>query len=249
MTSATQLDRRGAALIGGCLLILSILGVSVGYVELRRAHPPSDGETVILLDCTDPLSVTQKQGILSVLRGLEDDTLRPGDHVTLYALGGGEDGGLERVFNGQFPGRHVNPLIGNEDQQAGHCDTVFTAPLRTAASDAMQTGTSPRSPLLESIEELSEQPELRSAIRRRFIVISNLLQNVPGLSFYRICPSFQNFQRSAGVRSTHADLHGVAIEVRYFPGLRDEIESSKLRLFWRQYFIACGATDVRLERL
>jgi hypothetical protein len=132
---------------------------------------------------------------------------------------------------------------------ATQTDSLFTRPLHHAVLTAAEGRPLLRSAILEAIRELSEQPEFTDAsVRRRLVVISDLEENVAGLSFYRRVPDFAAFRASPLFTKVRADLRSVGIEVLYIPP-REGTLAPEIRDFWQRYFAACAANPVRFRRI
>jgi hypothetical protein len=258
MTSL-ELDRRGAWLIAGSLTVLLVVAGAAGWrashlpqmdpQTLRVAGHAETGEVVILLDATDPFSKEQQASFEAWVRQLETD-LEPQEHVTLWALGAEEAGGLQRRFARYYPGRESDPIMHNPAMSAAACDSLFTQPLSAAVVGAMPQKSSRYSFLLDAVRELSVQPELDvQRGRRRLVLVSDLRVNEPGLSFYRAVPRFEQFQHSRHFPRVRAQLHRVSVEVLYLSRGAWDIARPDLREFWRSHLAFCGAQSVSLRRL
>ena len=260
MNEARSRDRLGLALIVGSLLFLGLVAAIVGWrsatspqldpVTLCAAGRPITGEVAILLDVTDLLTPDQYKSVVEWLRQYELAALQRNERVSLWVLGSC-NGGLERRFCRCYPGRERDPWLHNPTSIATGTDSLFTAPLRHAVVDAGQFNSSLRTPLLAAIREISEQPEMSDSLsRRHLVVISDLQENVAGLSFYDGVPAFADYRRSKHFERTRAALRGVTVDVLYLArGGKEIVLTPDLTLFWRQYFLACGASSVRARRL
>lgn len=256
-----SLDHQGIWLIGASCLFLGLIAGTVGWrdahtprldpITLRATGRAVPGEVVILLDVTDPLTLEERGSLTEWLREFELTTLRPNEHVSLWVLHSGQAGGLERRFCRYYPGRETDALLHNPARSGAVCDSLFSTPLRAAVTDAAAAAPSPCSPIFEAIVELSQQPEMADgSTRKRLIVASDLWENTPRLSFYASVPNFVAFQRSLLFTAARANLHRATVDVLYLP--RKSASASldqSLSAFWREYFAACGAGRVRLERM
>jgi hypothetical protein len=257
---STTLDRRGAWLIASSLLFLTFVAGTAGWeaihaptrdpATLRVAAQPANGEIVVLLDVTDPLSREQQAALVGWLREFELTRLRPQQRVTLWVLGVSEAGGLRRQFARYYPGREADPFLHNPAMSAAACDSLFTGPLRAALAAAVPVKCSPYSLLLEAVSEISGQPELDPHNgARHLVLISDLREHTPWLSFYHQVPSFAKFEHSRRFPQVQADLRDVPVEVLYLPRTAWDVCTPELRDFWRSYLTACGAPLVSFRRL
>ncbi len=259
MSGHENLDRQGLLMVAGGALILGLVAGLVLWLQLRTPQldpdtlqaigKPITGEVVVLLDVTDPLSPGARRAFTPWLRGLEQ-TLVPNERVTLWVLGTGPDGILERAFDRYYPGRETDRLFHNPEESAARCDSLFSRPLREAVTKAATEPRHPRSPILEAAREITGQPEFSEARPRAFVLISDLTENTSTLNFYRAVPSYAAFARLPEARRFRADLHGVEVDVLYVArGRCATTLDSSLRDFWHDYLLACGAASVRIQRL
>ncbi len=258
--SSAPLDRRGFWLVASSLFFLVLVAGSAGWrashtrppdpVTLRVANQTEAGEVAILLDVTDPLSPAQEEEVGEWLHELEMTGLKPQQHVTLWVLGAAEAGGLQRRFARFYPGRESDPILHNPALSAAACESLFSEPLRRAIAAAAVAPPCSRSEILEAIRELSEQPEARTLLPKRLVVISDLEQNSGRVSFYSAVPDFHTFHRLSRFREVQADLRNVSVEVLYLArGTTTLSRGASLAEFWRAFFNACGARTIEIRRV
>jgi len=259
MNDTRAFDRQGILMIAGCVLALGLVGGLVLWVQARTPQldpvtlqavgKPVTGEVAVLLDVTDPLSPTALTAVTQWLHGLELG-LVPNERLTLWVLGTGADGVLQRAFARCYPGRVTDRLFHNPEASTAQCDSLFSRPLREAVISAAAAPHFPRSPILEAVREISSQPEFGEGRRRQIVLISDLFENTPALDFYHSVPSCRAFEHSPHGRDLRADLRGVTADVLYLPRGpgADELDP-RLVQFWRGYLGFCGAGPVRLRRI
>ena len=260
MRAPHSLDRQGAWLIVGSLLFLGLAAALMGWrsasappdpVTLCSAGRPVAGEVVILFDATDHPSAGELASVVEWLRQVELAGLRQNQRVTLWVLGTSADGPLARRFCRCYPGRETDPVLHNPAMAAAACESLFVRPLSNAIEAAGSTTPSHRSPILEAIRELSVQPEfVGSSGPKRLILVSDLEENMPGLSLYRGVPSFAHFRSAPLFRRVKSNLHGVSVDVLFLPrGVADASLSPAITDFWREFFNECGVASVSFRRL
>lgn len=260
MTQRNSLDRQGAWLIAGSVLFLGLVACLVAWQEASAPHldpvtlcdrnRPLTGEVIILLDITDPPTVEQQGRVTEWLREFELTGLKPNERVSLWLLGIGAQENLVRRFCRCYPGRQSDPILHNPAMIAAACDSLFTNPLRHTIAAAIAAKPTRWSRILEAVRELSEQPDVAgNRCPKRLILISDLEQNAPGLSFYHGVPTFAAFSRSPFSRGVRASLRHMVVDVLYLSREEADLCRPELREFWRSYLTDCGATAVSFQRL
>jgi hypothetical protein len=220
-------------------------------VTLRSIGRPSTGTVSVLIDRTDPLTTAEQRALVDRMRELDLHGLRSNDLLTVWELGTTEEGPLRQVFAKYFPGREANRLWGNPEATAARCDNQFWSQLLAALRSIPTHAGSSRSPLLAAIHELSEQEEFTShTTARRVVVVSDLMENSPAVSFYRKRPDFAEFRTTPAFPALRADLRGAVVEVLYITRpCETPVDAARVREFWRACFRHEGAASVSLERL
>jgi len=255
----SRADRIGLLLMVGAVAFLAALASVVTTLERSRPRLDPDcgcavdaaptGELALLVDLTDGLSPTARREIKDWFRQCTRASVPDGQRVTIWALSGSPAAALQRRFARCRPSRSVNPWTGNEAMAAALTDSLFDAPFREALSALPGEEISASTPLLEAVHVICAQPEFaRPRVPRRLVVASNLVENTKVVSFVTRPANFASLQRSG--RLPAVDLRGVDVDVLFLPGGRTArgLDTS-LEDFWRAYFTACGATDIRIWRL
>jgi len=260
MRRLTKDDRLGLWLLLGCALFLGLGAATAGVIRVRepRRDPstlcvvgrPVSGETIVLIDCTDPLTADQVQAVSNRLRQIEATELSANARVSLWVLGESDEGQLRRLFCRCHPGRQANPIIQNPRFVAAACESLFATPLGDALRRAPMGGSAARSPILEALCTLSRTELVAAEPPRRLILISDLLQNSRALSFYSMTPGFEGFRSAPRFKRLLPDLGGVEVEVLRIPRTGEDLEAElPLLAFWEALFEAAGARTVRIGRL
>lgn len=257
MSPAKQ--RTGQMLLAGCGLVLVLLTALALVIQSRPQRDPVTGcpprrqvrdRTAVLLDFTDPLSAEQRQSLHRRLRSLSMNDLRPNEQVSVWILGEG-DNELRRIYCRCFPGREANPLWSNLVWVAARAETTFMAPLSTAVATAAAGRAIRRSAIMESVRQIAELEDLAPVPgARRLVLVSDLRQNNGALSHDAFRPDFSSFRQSAAFPPVRAQLAGVDVELVFVARAKGTLaEQLVLQEFWKRYFLACGATTVKCDRL
>lgn len=116
----------------------------------------------------------------------------------------------------------------SEKDAERYCDFANTANTTLAKINDHAKESLPRSPLIESITEISKRDDFKPGIQRKIILYSDLLQNTNQYSFYR-GPLPDVFEV---IQDKNIHLDGAEIEIQYIPSIRQ----SEVHDFWRELF-------------
>ena len=260
MNDARRHDRNGLILIVGCLVLL---GLGIAFAGLMQALEPKRdpvtlcpegkavaGHFVVLFDRTDPMSDLQRQRALDELHSIERSRLRPGELLSVWAIGDYEEGTVRCLFSRCYPGREAHALWENPAFIGAACDSLFTKPLDSALASLPREERASRSPIMSAIREISEQPEFTEVHGpREIVLISDLMENTAAFSLYRNRPDFQLVRTLRAHDKTRADLRGVIVNVLYVGRRDNQVSTADLLEFWQAYFADCHAAAVRFHRL
>ena len=214
---------------------------------------PKNGEyarTAILIDGTDSLSDGQIKSVLE-----ETGALR--GRLELYEWTGvfvlGEDNlTLPRpeiaICN---PGNEntANPIYQNPRDIRRRFDRKFARPLQNAVAGLSALPPGNTSPILEMIRAVALDRDFDSSQKRRLIIISDMLQNVPQYSHYQDGADFTAWQKTTYAREfLQLSLTGVEVEIWYIKRADwRELQTRRHVDFWEKYFAAAGASVSRVR--
>jgi len=109
------------------------------------------------------------------------------------------------------------------------------------------------SPIMESILSISVtnlSGKKRSKVKRRLILVSDLLQNSQALSFYGNHLDFERFQKSSSYRGLNPDLREVSFELLYLQRqTKQKIDEGDLLNFWKKWVGSHGGEITRILRV
>jgi len=198
-------------------------------LNLRTLCPVggSDGQVILLIDTTDPLTAVAQERLKELLQGLSDSDnkhyLQPGHELIVYYLPA-QLADLRkpklRVCNpGNPKDRTVADNLTSGVVDARRMWRAFQLRIRKALPRREQQTESARSPLLESIAVAAARhiPNLGIGQRRptRLYLFSDMLQNSDRLSHYKSLPSMQQFKSMVGHSEMDGDLAGVEVYLFY----------------------------------
>ena len=231
-------------LIGGALWGSQFLA-GKGRIDpetLCHAQGPS-GVTVVLLDLTDPLSVTQQQR----LRNHLDRDIAQAQTDRLFSVGVVNEDAQEwgALFARCKPatGKAANALYENAAIIADRYKAEFIQPLHAALERSLSVEEQNASPIMEALQFLVAQtphfPD--TTVDRKLIIVSDMLQHSETLSFYRN-QGWDHFAKSNGQARLAGNLSNVAIEIFRIPRHGRNIPAAGLvEDFWVRYFDKQGS--------
>jgi hypothetical protein len=243
-------------ILAGVLISLVTIGV-VLYVKgqsqayrtdpdtLCRTDGPPSQVVVILLDMSDQFTEAQLLGIGNqidrLLSGLPRFAL-----LEAYTVAPSEQGMVRPMLHLCNPGSgdDLSPIYQNPDL-AKQRWRAFLSKLRDQLGLLMKEPESQTSPIFEAVQAVALRTFGQSkydGLPKRLIIVSDLLQNVPGkMVQYQAAPSFDEFRRTPYFAEIRANLSQVVVTVLYLVRPRPQKWPDHYR-FWEQYFAAEGAS-------
>ena len=246
--------QRGVA-FGALGVLLLALG-SVAAIAPWNAPPidpntfcPKDGihaRTAILFDATDPMDEQTIERVRTHAETLVRERLELYEWAGVFVLG--EDNLALPTPSIALcnPGNEstCNPLVVNCQDVAREFERKFERPMREAIESLAKLPAGQRSPILEMIRSVALARHFEGAERKRLVVVSDMLQNVPGqYSHYDGNNDFARWSDGDYAREfLRPILNGVEVEIWYIK--RPELRGLQTRGhvdFWESYFAAAGA--------
>ncbi|MBE8158610.1 MAG: hypothetical protein HAW59_04380, partial [Betaproteobacteria bacterium] len=186
----------------------------------RETFCPKNGEyarTAVLIDATDSLSAAQTKAVAdktNALRGRlklhewlgvfvlnEDNLTLPQPNIALCNPGNEDT---------------CNPLVVNCEDARLRFNNEFAAPMAAAVQDLAELPPRAVSPILEMIRAVALDRNFDSSQKRRLIIISDMLQNVPEYSHYKNGADFSIWKKTGYAREfLQLPLTGVEVEIWY----------------------------------
>ena len=207
-------------------------------------RPPSE-VTVLLLDMSDEFSEPQRLKIKNELDRLKSKIARFG-LIEAYVVDRLDQRVTKPLVHLCNPGTgdDLNRLYQNPDMARRKWEG-FVHQLDEKVELLMASPESPTSAIFEAVQATAlrtfNRPE-NEAIGKHLVIVSDLLQNVPGkLSQYEHTPSFREFQSTEYFSQVRADLKDVAVTLLYLVRPRAPQKWPDHYQFWNEYFVAQGA--------
>ncbi|HEX6994596.1 MAG TPA: hypothetical protein VF339_10680 [Gammaproteobacteria bacterium] len=267
-SAPTRRERSAFAMVGAVTALVALVALGAGaYFVSRAAHVTMDPETLcpverppaevvaVLLDLSDRLNEVQLLSVRNHLHRLLYGELPRFAFVEVYTVQERPGSVAEPVVGLCNPGKgdDLNRLYQNPELARRRWERDFADALRAKLDELLEAPDSASSPIFEAVQavavRLFGRPE-HDGVPKRLIVVSDLLQNVPGKSsHYRGVPAFDEFRSSAYFSEVRADLRGVRVDIFYMNRSGQSAQGAEHIRFWDQYFGAQGATVMTVERI
>lgn len=260
---AERVRRQNFIAVGIAVCVLALLGTggwlfyqaraSVVAVDAHTLCPvsgPPTAVTAVLIDASDPISPVQTEAIRREVDALRDTLPRHGA-FEIYLVGETIEATRQPLFKACNPGNpdDVDELTGSRKLVAQKWSTGFAEPMAAAFAKAVPHGTEKTSPIMESIQSVAVTafggPKLNE-VPKRFVIVSDMMQNTPAFSHYR-STDYDRFRSSGAATAMLADLRGVDVQILYVRRqAAQRWQGAKHALFWQAYLSAQGATVSRI---
>ena len=215
-----------------------------------------DSVTAVLVDMTDALDPTQAAALRNAMLKIRDATPKYG-RLEIYTLAPVTASTLAPIFAACSPGsgRDVDSsLYGNPELADRVWKTRFGDNVAEVVKGLENLAPQANSPILEGVKSVSVtafgNPLARNSKIKKFILISDLIQNAPRLSMYRGMPDFDAFRQTQYFQETRPALRGAEVEL--VPIEREtasNIQDTRWRSFWIRYFQSLNDTVERWVRI
>lgn len=215
--------------------------------NLCPSDQPPAAHTLILVDLTSPLSVSQRQRLRHLIE-TEAHRLTEDEQLTVLALGTTNPYKPEPLLSrcGRKYVHDVNALTGNAHFSHTAWAYDVGAPLDTALNRLMHTQNALTSPIVEVVKGLSMRQDFGPEIKhRRLVVFSDLLQTSSGWSQYgrgAARNNYEGFAATAFAVQLRLELTNVAVRIAYIEKSKTlHLQDHERRAFWLQFFRNAGA--------
>lgn len=244
----------GALLAGGTWLYVKSeqLRVAADAETLCRADGAYPEVTVVLLDLSSALSDVQKLDVKNELTRIRDNVPRFG-RIEIFAVDDRAPRVPEPLLMLCNPGRgeDMSEIYQNPQLARQRWERDFASTLNAAIERLLDTPEAATSPIFEAIQAVAlrtfDDPKLDDVPRRRLVLVSDLMQNVPGrLSMYQGVPKFDDVARTPYWLDVKADLDRVDVTVLYLQRPTSQRLWQSQIEFWSRYFEAQGASIERV---
>jgi hypothetical protein len=207
-------------------ILLAAVAGSGWFIKTRHDHlslddhlcPPDPvSYTAVLVDVTDPMTLPQRQDLRNKFEELKND-IPKGGRLAIFKVDVASDKLLSPVLEVCNPGEGKDASEMSSDPKAvqKQWDDKYEQPLNDAFHTIVAATGSETSPIFQSIQSVA-LTELRDPKAKgkpeRLIVVSDLLQNTPGLSFYGHIPGADEVLNSSDFATARTDLRDIDVEL------------------------------------
>jgi hypothetical protein len=244
----------GVLLAGGAWLYFKSedLRVAADAETLCRTDGALPEVTVVLLDLSSALSDVQKLDVKNELTRIRDRVPRFG-RIEIFAVDDRAPRVLEPLLRLCNPGRgeDMSEIYQNPQLARQRWERDFASTLDGAIETLLGTPEAATSPIFEAIQAVSlrtfDDPALDDVPSRRLVLVSDLMQNVPGkLRMYDSIPVFDELARTPYWLDVKAELDEVDVTVLYLQRPSSQRTWQPQIDFWSRYFDAQGASIERV---
>ncbi len=204
----------------------------------------STGQTILLIDTTDPLTLVAQEKLKQLLKAFRDSHnehyLQRGHELIVYRL-------TPRVKNIGKPVRVCNP--GNPEDRTWTDNLtsgkygelrkwrIFERHLLRSLPRIGEQVSGDQSPLLESMALIIARHVSSIGVKdnrkpNRLILFSDMLQNSDRLSHYKYLPGMKEFKKLTGYSEMHSDLTDVNVWLFYVRRPNLEHKQTPKHYYW-----------------
>lgn len=201
------------------------------------------GHLVVLVDLTDPASMTQMRFARNKIeREIDEAGVGTLISIGVVAPDAALREGMLLTVCKPPSGAEADALTENAKMIEDNFQDRFAQPLDRMLTKIMTVSEAPSSPIMENLQELlSRIPEFDGSTPQKLVIFSNLSQHSDVLSFYR-GDNWSRFEAIGGLSKLARNLTGTDVLLLRLPEPPEQREN--LEDFWVNYFEAQGASTV-----
>jgi hypothetical protein len=242
------------------IILFIVLVVGAGWSILNKKIYDSvtlceedvmSATTVLLIDKTGGFSPNQKRVLLRAIEA-EIEKLETGKRLTVYEIDDGLYEGLSKpVFDRCRPkdGSDVNQLVENKYMIEKSFNEDFISEIQLMIANLDETIDAKSSPIIESLSDISILYKIDPHMNvERLIVISDLLQHSPNISFYK--NDIEGIEID-DISSFIPDLFGIDVQIYWLQREKNEqiIQNSGLIYWWERTFEAATINNLSIMKI
>lgn len=206
--------------------------------------------TVIVIDHTDSINPTQKASLERRLWDVASNVEKNGS-IRFYSV----DANDHEILNAEFelcnPGseKDVSDWDGNKRLAHKRYEKLFSGIVKEKMDGILSADTASRSPIMKSVQAAVVNSFIggeNKAVKKRLVLVSDLLEHSSDFSLYGNAPDFETFRKGNYWPSVKADMKDVEVTIFWLNRKGSEkFQKPQLKTFWQMYFIEQGASKVR----
>lgn len=247
-------------LVGGLSILFCFAG-AYAYFSLTRINTdrigcPSDKSTIpvfvtILFDTTDLLSLTQREYVRGYLHSLLRDMPLYG-RIELYSVRPVEEDLPKEIFSACRPQHpsEASSLNSNKRLLNRQWTEGFDQGLEEAFNLAIKNSGAEQSPIVEMIKAIAVKNlfgDQSLAHKRKFVLVSDMLQHSSRISHYPRVPNADSFFGGDSFAHLRPELHGTDVEILYLRRPESNVQGRDHVRWWEEFFTSSGAVVVRVK--
>jgi len=194
--------------------------------------------TIILVDQTDTLTESQFREVEKLILGLVED-LSEFEKVSIFAIDTISDDVPLPLFEKCIPRnpRDIDEWRENPREIRERYNKGFLDPFREDLISTFSGGSHGTSPIIETIQSVVSNHGLDNRITdRHLIIVSDLMQNVPGYDHYRNDFDYRAYKATPHGKKSGINLVGVSVQIIYLwrPAM-SPVDVDRHLLFWENF--------------
>ncbi|AZO35491.1 MAG: hypothetical protein EOS76_11825 [Mesorhizobium sp.] len=252
MAKRSRRKRKGnvrEVVVGTALLLLFVLMLSgfvwlwlrSGGVEVDSKNCPVDGPnsvTAVLIDTTDPISVTTLTDLRNELSKAVRET-EPGGYLRIANVTA-TAGKVETKFDACNPGdaSSVDQWTHNRHQQQDKWEKTFHRPLDELLNEIGQSSGSQQSPIMAAIQTTKLNlfdSDLAKHAKKILIVASDMIEHTDLYSQYKFGVEYRKFEDSAANLQYGTSLDGISVVILYVRRQNKKFSTDEHEQFWGKW--------------
>lgn len=206
--------------------------------------------TAILVDHTDNFTPLQQEALRKLLRDIALGVQKNG-MIELYSVHSIRAAVLVPEFSLCNPGSDddlENRLARRASTVRRNYEQTFVKKLDTELTKILTADPARESPIMESIQSVIVTAFVgreKEASKKTLVIVSDLLEHTPQLSFLKNMPDFEEYQKTSHWQNIRSELRNVNIKVMLIR--RERGQPPKLLPFWQRFFENQNATFLPAE--
>jgi len=220
-------DKSGRAFFNIAVLIAFLAGAGALYYNADASNPDVDertlcpdqpaSTTILLVDVTDPMNLPQRQDFHNKFNQLRTSIPRFGKLIVVR-VDPVSTKLLRPIITLCNPGTSDDVSEWTSDKQGVQrtWEEKFAKPLERTFEELLAASAATSSPILESIQSVALtdlQAPTANNHPRHLVVVSDLLQHTPSISFYNSIPNADQLVASEAFSRVRTDLKGIDVEL------------------------------------